>query len=916
MQKLAMMMEMIPTVQQITNNDSGGEPGGDTDNTTDNEMGDEDDHDPEEIFVDQGYDLALNKVVGSTGPFNPGDDVVYFIEVCNQGNINASNIEVTDYLPTGLTLSSLDFNGWTASGSNVTNTISSLIAGECETLTIILAIDANVTGTSIVNYAEISSDDGDDIDSTPDSDDGNDAGGASNTPSDDATDGNGTGTPGDTDPSSDEDDHDPAEIQLEQSFDLALVKALASQGPFNAGDDVVYSISVINQGSIDAAFVEVSDYIPTGMSLSTNDTNGWATTATSAVTTIVPSIPAGETVSVDIILTIDATFAGGDLVNYAEISEDNNDDVDSDPDNDPNNDAGGEPNGDTDNVTDGTGGDEDDHDPELISVGEPEIFDLALTKMLAANQSTTVVPGDFITYDITVYNQGDIIAQNIEVVDYLPTGMTLADTNWTTGVNNTATTLITGSLAPNASTTVSITVELSTTISAGSLTNYAEISNAEDENGDSRTDIDSSADNNDNNDGPATDDDINNTNGDEDDHDPATINIEEPGTFDLALTKSLATGQSAQVDIGDVITYEVTVYNQGEITAQNVEVIDYLPIGMEVIVSNWIAGSNNTATTTIAGPIAPGGSETVSLTVQVMVGAANGSAVNYAEITGAEDENGEQQDDIDSTPDNDDSNDGSVTDDAINNEGGDEDDHDPAEVFIGEEGIFDLALVKAVSAGQPNIEPGDLVNFDITVINQGTITAQNVEVIDYLPTGMTLADANWTAVSGNSATTIVAGPIAPGQSMVVTITVQLSENITSDSLINYAEIANAEDENGEVQDDIDSTPDDQNGNDTGGEPNGNTDNVTDNSNNDEDDHDPAIINFANRIFDLALVKELSIDQVAVVAPGDLINYDIIVYNQGEITATNVSIVDYLPPGSRLLAAGYKLGRYRLDRRSK
>jgi len=53
-----------------------------------------------------------------------------------------------------------------------------------------------------------------------------------------------------------------------------------------------------------------------------------------------------------------------------------------------------------------------------------------------------------------------------------------------------------------------------------------------------------------------------------------------------------------------------------------------------------------------------------------------------------------------------------------------------------------------------------------------------------------------------------------------------------------------------AQTDIDSTPDGENGNDTGGEPNGETDDVTDNSNNDEDDHDPAIININNRVFDL------------------------------------------------------------------
>jgi len=56
-------------------------------------------------------------------------------------------------------------------------------------------------------------------------------------------------------------------------------------------------------------------------------------------------------------------------------------------------------------------------------------------------------------------------------------------------------------------------------------------------------------------------------------------------------------------------------------------------------------------------------------------------------------------------------------------------------------------------------------------------------VIDYLPTGMSLADANWTSVSGNAATTIVPGSIEPGQAVVVNITVQLSNDLPDGSLI-------------------------------------------------------------------------------------------------------------------------------------
>jgi len=55
-----------------------------------------------------------------------------------------------------------------------------------------------------------------DIDSTPDGDDTNDADGDPNSPADNTTGGDGTGTPGGGDPATDEDDHDPALIDVEQ----------------------------------------------------------------------------------------------------------------------------------------------------------------------------------------------------------------------------------------------------------------------------------------------------------------------------------------------------------------------------------------------------------------------------------------------------------------------------------------------------------------------------------------------------------------------------------------------------------------------------------------------------------------------------------------------------------------------------
>jgi len=225
-------------------NDSGGEPGGDTDDTVNGENGDEDDHDPELFEVQQSFDLALIKQVLSPGPFAQGDDVTYNITIENQGTLDAFNIEVTDYIPTGLTLNDFD---WIDNGNGTATTfnpIVSLPAGQSTSITITMTVDPNFMGTSLMNFAEISSADDDmdpnntyptDDDSEPDNNPGNDG---------DFVDDDTSNTNGD------EDDHDPAEITIEQIYDLALVKTISSAGPFMAGDEVTYIITVINQGTL------------------------------------------------------------------------------------------------------------------------------------------------------------------------------------------------------------------------------------------------------------------------------------------------------------------------------------------------------------------------------------------------------------------------------------------------------------------------------------------------------------------------------------------------------------------------------------------------------------------------------------------------------------------------------------------
>ena len=114
------------------------------------------------------------------------------------------------------------------------------------------------------------------------------------------------------------------------------------------------------------------------------------------------------------------------------------------------------------------------------------------------------------------------------------------------------------------------------------------------------------------------------------------------------------------------------------------------------------------------------------------------SLVNDAEITGGSDvDGGLDATAVDSVPGDDATPEDLANDnDTADVNGGD--DQDPAEVLVGQ--IFDLALTKEINmtATPAPYAPGDAVQFTITVFNQGTLDAYDVDVMDDAPTGLSL----------------------------------------------------------------------------------------------------------------------------------------------------------------------------------
>ncbi|AQG80375.1 hypothetical protein AWR27_14215 [Spirosoma montaniterrae] len=244
-------------------------------------------------FSPQQFDLALRKTLanGQAASVTPGSSVTFTITVFNQGNVTASNVQITDYIPAGLTLN--DPN-WTASGNTATlNTpIASLSASGSTTRNIIFTVNSDFAG-SIVNKAEISSSTGgSDKDSTPDTNPTNDAGGKENTDSDNAIDGNGTGTPGDGNANTDEDDEDVALITVNAV--CAVNPPVITVGPCAEATNTYSVTAVVTLNNTTAGVLTVSNGV---QSLTTNVAAGLGTFTYTAVFNGLTSDGANRTIT-------------------------------------------------------------------------------------------------------------------------------------------------------------------------------------------------------------------------------------------------------------------------------------------------------------------------------------------------------------------------------------------------------------------------------------------------------------------------------------------------------------------------------------------------------------------------------------------------------------------------------------------
>ncbi len=674
------------------------------------------------------YDLSLAKTVTSTGPYMPGSTVSYDIVITNEGDLEGINIEVSDTPPTGLTLVSSS----AATNPNITETtpgnytIASVPVSGSETISLSYTIDMDFMGTSLLNIAQITADNGDDRDSDPNGDEN----------TDDLGDG------------IEDDDEDQVTVNVGQNYDLSLDIDLTTMGPFSVGDNVTFQIVVTNEGSLVGNNIEVLDIAPTGL-IYVSDDSGTNTNVTGTVpgAWVIGTLAPNETAIINVTYQIDPTFMGMVLNNNAEITIDDGDDIDSDP----------QSGFDTDDLGDGIA--DDDEGTVMVMVGQ--VYDLSLTKTVISNGP--YFPNGTLTYQITLSNDGTLDASNVEVTDTPPSGLTYVSSNAATNANVTETSngvFVVSALSAQSTEVIEVSYQIDGDFMGTTISNNVQITADDGDDTDSDPDSDDTVDDLD--DGLP-----------DDDEDSEIVNVGQ--VFDLELTKNVV-GPTTKT-LGSEVTYAIAITNAGSLNATNINIADAPGPGLIYVSSNAATLVNVTETSPgnwTLSSLASMGVETIEVTYQIDPNYTGMTATNQAEITSADGGT-----DIDSDP-----NTSYDTDDL--GDGVEDDDEGRADVTI--DLNYDLAVSKTVITTGP-YRAGDNITFDIVVSNEGTVDANNIEISELPNTGLIYVNSlfsNNVTEGAQGIWTVLS--LTANATETITVTYQIEPNFTGTSVINNVRI--------------------------------------------------------------------------------------------------------------------------------
>ncbi|MDC0008102.1 gliding motility-associated C-terminal domain-containing protein [bacterium] len=460
--------------------------------------------------------------------------------------------------------------------------------------------------------------------------------------------------------------------------DLSLVHTVDTPNAY-IGDSIVFTIEISNQGPFDAENIQIEDVVPVGFTIDTINDGGIATGNTISWPAF--DLASGDTISYTFSATVNTpTGTTGEYTSTAQVVG-----VDEyDPDSTPNNYTGTPV--------------EDDEDIASVNV---LTADLTLTKTIAATSNSNPTIGETITFEVTLSNAGPDAANNIQVSDEVPAGLSVDVASISNGGTIANGTIIWDITSLGATANMTLSYDASVNLPTGvvdEFTNIAQVT-ASDE-----FDPNSLPNNYDPN--RAIEDD-------------EAVYITAIQTSDLELT-NIFTPTSANP--GDTVTVTVELFNNGPNDATNISIENIVPQGLTA--TNISNGGVQTGNTIIwSGINLPNGINTVlayDATVNTPTNAID-EYLNTAQVTAVD------QYDLDSTPNNDD---------------GDQSEDDEANALLMPISA-DLSLTKSISASSnPNPNTGDNVSFEVTLTNSGPSEATNVIIEDIIPGGYTLGTVN------------------------------------------------------------------------------------------------------------------------------------------------------------------------------
>ncbi len=355
------------------------------------------------VAAPQAVDLTITKSA-VPDPVVAGEPLTYTIIIRNTGSSTAQRIVIKDTLPSGVNFSGTTtiatLNGPVGAllitSNMLTGTVNSLKSGGLITITGHTFVDTAATGTFLQNSANVVAT--------------NEATGSNNTATVNTALITSTPTPTPTSTAT----ATPTSTPTPTNADLQISKS-SSPNPVAAGQPLTFTIVVRNLGPATAQNVLIHDTLPAGINFNGKSNiivyNGIGPAlflTSKALTATVNLLYAGGVITVTGRTLVSINATGSTLINNASVTTS----TDANP---ANNQAAV-----TTNLLAATTTATTTPTPTSTGTPDPSQADLRISKK---GSTTTIQPGQLLTYTIVVNNIGLAPAQNVVIKDKLPAGL-------------------------------------------------------------------------------------------------------------------------------------------------------------------------------------------------------------------------------------------------------------------------------------------------------------------------------------------------------------------------------------------------------------------------------------------------------------------------------------------------------------